>query len=102
MKHKKPKKKHKQGKMVPYWQAIFLVVLMFVSQALCGFFIYSILFPPHFKTDKTYISAFEIDCVVYREGTYCCNEPWAKTTNLSNPDFGWIEESECIKYKKVP
>ena len=88
--------------MVPYWQAIFLVVLMFISQGICGYLIYSILYPPHFTTDRTYLSALEIDCVVHNEGTYCCKEPEGKYTNLSDPDFGWIEESDCIKYKKVP
>ena len=101
MKRKKPRKKHKRKNTVPYWQAMCLVVLMFISQAFCGLFIYNILYPNHFTTDKTYLSALEINCVVHNEGTYCCKNPWLNSTNLSNPDFGWVETSDCIKFRKV-
>ena len=101
MKPKKAKKRHKRTKMVTYRQAMALVVLMFISQGLCGYLLYMNFNPPHFTTDKTYLSVFEVDCLVHEEGTYCCKEPWLNSTNLSNPDFGWVETSDCVKLRKT-
>ena len=100
MKPKKNIKRHKRKDMVPYSQAITLVVLLYITFAICGYILYTIAYPPHYKTNKTYLET-EADCVIRAEGTYCCEKRWMKYTNISKPDFGWVEVSNCVKYKRL-
>jgi hypothetical protein len=101
VKPKKHKKRQKRKEKVTYGQAITLVILLYITFVICAGLLYNIYFPPHFKTNKTYFPN-EVDCVNYIDGTFCCEESRVKYRNLSIPDFGWVEESECRKYKKVP
>jgi len=100
VKQKKPRKHHKRKRMVPYWQAVALIILLYTTFALCGYQIFKIINPPHFKANKTN-SHFvtEVECVKHWEGTYCCEKSQGKYKNLSKPDSPWVQSSDCEKFK---